>query len=122
MQKVTSQDGTQIAFDKIGRGPALVLVGGAFQYRAIDPRTAQLAALLSPQFTVFHYDRRGRGDSGDSKPYAVEREVEDIQAIINEAGGSALVFGMSSGGVLGLMGAAYSKSSSDPGLTSRVTT
>ncbi len=106
MQKVTSKDGTQIAFDKIGRGPGLILVGGAFQYRALDPRTAQLAELLSPQFTVFHYDRRGRGDSSDRKPYAVEREVEDIQAIINEAGGSAFAFGMSSGGVLALDAAA----------------
>ncbi len=106
MQKVTSKDGSEIAFDKIGQGPALILVGGAFQHRAIDPQTAQLAALLSPHLTVFHYDRRGRGDSGDTPPYAVEREVEDIQALIAKAGGSAFVFGMSSGGVLALKAAA----------------
>lgn len=102
MQKVTSKDGTLIAFDKVGQGPALILIGGAFQYRGIDPPTAQLAALLSSHLTVFHYDRRGRGDSSDTPPYAVEREVEDIQALITEAGGSAYVFGMSSGGVLAL--------------------
>lgn len=66
MSTVTSTDGTTIAFDKSGKGPALILVGGAFQHRAIDPRTAQLAALLAPHFTVFHYDRRGRGESGDT--------------------------------------------------------
>lgn len=105
MQKVTSKDGTPIAFDKLGQGPALILVGGAFQHRAIDPQTAQLAALLAPHFTVFHYDRRGRGDSGDTAPYAVEREVEDMAALIKEAGGSAFVFGMSSGAVLALQAA-----------------
>jgi pimeloyl-ACP methyl ester carboxylesterase len=102
MNQVISKDGTTIAFDRSGQGPALILVGGAFQYRAIDPRTAQLAALLAAQFTVFHYDRRGRGDSSDTQPYAVKREVEDLAALINEAGGSACVFGMSSGGVLAL--------------------
>ncbi len=106
MRKVISKDGTPIAFDQSGQGPAIILVGGAFQHRAIDPRTAQLAALLSPQFTVFHYDRRGRGDSGDTAPYAVEREFEDLDALIKEAGGSAFVFGMSSGGVLALEAAA----------------
>jgi pimeloyl-ACP methyl ester carboxylesterase len=106
MNQVMSKDGTAIAFDRSGQGPALILVGGAFQYRAIDPRTAHLAALLAEQFTVFHYDRRGRGDSGDTPPYAVEREVEDLEALINEAGGSACVFGMSSGGVLTLDAAA----------------
>ncbi len=106
MQKVISRDDTQIAFDKIGQGPALILVGGAFQYRAIDPRTAQLAALLAQHLTVFHYDRRGRGDSSDTAPYAVEREVEDIQALVRAAGGSAFVFGMSSGAMLALDAAA----------------
>jgi pimeloyl-ACP methyl ester carboxylesterase len=81
-------------------------VGGAFQYRAFDPRTAELARLLSADFTVFHYDRRGRGDSGDTAPHAVQREVEDIQALVAEAGGSASVFGMSSGAVLALEAAA----------------
>ncbi len=102
MNQVISQDGTTIAFDRSGQGPAVVLVGGAFQYRAIDPPTAHLAALLAQQFTVFHYDRRGRGDSSDTQPYAVEREMEDLEALIKEAGGSAFVFGMSSGGVLAL--------------------
>src|SRR5258708_18220177 len=106
MNQIMSKDGTLIAFDRSGQGPAVILVGGAFQYRAIDPRTAQLAALLAEQFTVFHYDRRGRGDSGDTHPYAIEREVEDLEALINEAGGAAFVFGMSSGGVLALDAAA----------------
>jgi len=102
MKKVHSKDGTTIAFDQSGQGPAIILVGGAFQHRAIDPRTAQLAALLAQHFTVFHYDRRGRGNCGDTQPYAVEREVEDLDAFIKEAGGSAFVLGMSSGGVLAL--------------------
>ncbi len=106
MKKVTSKDGTVIAFDQSGAGPALILVGGAFQHRAIDAQTAQLADLLAQHFTVFHYDRRGRGDSGDTQPYSVQREVEDLNALINQAGGSALVFGMSSGAVLALKAAA----------------
>jgi pimeloyl-ACP methyl ester carboxylesterase len=106
MPQVTSKDGTVIAYDRLGQGPALILVGGAFQYRAIDPRTTQLAALLAEHFMVFHYDRRGRGDSSDTQPYAVEREIEDLEALINEAGGATFVFGMSSGGVLALYAAA----------------
>jgi pimeloyl-ACP methyl ester carboxylesterase len=102
MNQVISKDGTVIAFDRSGKGPAVMLVGGAFQYRAIDPPTAQLAALLAQHFTVFHYDRRGRGASLDTQPYAIEREIEDLEALINEAGGSAFVFGMSSGGALAL--------------------
>src|SRR5713226_8400082 len=102
MRKVHSKDGTTIAFDQSGKGSPIILVGGAFQHRSIDPRTAQLAALLAPHFTVFHYDRRGRGDSSDTAPYAVEREVEDLGALIAEAGGSAFVFGMSSGAALAL--------------------
>src|SRR5712692_9955209 len=102
MNQVISKDGTVIAFDQSGEGPALILVGGAFQHRAIDPRTAQLAALLAQHFTVFHYDRRGRGDSTDTQPYAVEREIEDIEALINAAGGSAFVFGLSSGAALAM--------------------
>jgi pimeloyl-ACP methyl ester carboxylesterase len=104
---VTSKDGTTIVFDKSGKGPAVILVGGAFQHRAIDQNTAQLAAILAPYFTVFHYDRRGRGDSGDIQPYAVEREIEDIEALINEADESAFVFGMSSGSVLALDAAVH---------------
>jgi pimeloyl-ACP methyl ester carboxylesterase len=102
MNTVTSKDGTTIAFDRSGEGPAIILVGGAFQHRAIDPSTARLAELLAPNFTVYHYDRRGRGDSDDTAPYAVVREIEDLDALIQEAGGSAFIFGMSSGAVLAL--------------------
>lgn len=102
MKQVRSQDGTLIAFDQYGEGQPLILVGGAFQHRAIDPRTAELAALLAPHFAVVHYDRRGRGDSGDTAPYAAQREVEDLEALIDAAGGSAFVFGMSSGSALAL--------------------
>jgi pimeloyl-ACP methyl ester carboxylesterase len=104
MKTVTSKDGTTIAFDQTGTGPALILVGGMFEQRAMDSETAQLAALplLAQHFTVFHYDRRGRGDSTDTQPYAVEREIEDIEALINEAGGKAFVFGISSGAALAL--------------------
>jgi pimeloyl-ACP methyl ester carboxylesterase len=101
-KQVLSKDGTKIAFDQSGEGAPVILVGGALQYRAIDPSTAQLAALLAENFTVFHYDRRGRGDSGDTPPYAVEREIEDLSALIDVAGESAGVFGMSSGAVLAL--------------------
>ena len=86
MKTVTSKDGTTIAFDQSGKGPALILVGGALEQRAMDSETAQLAQLLAQHFTVFHYDRRGRGESTDTLPYAVEREIEDIQALITEAG------------------------------------
>ena len=99
MNKTTSKDGTPIAFDRSGDGPALILVTGAMATRT---DAASLAASLSPHFTVFAYDRRGRGDSGDTLPYAVEREVEDIEALINEAGGSAFVYGISSGAALAL--------------------
>lgn len=99
MRKVTSKDGTPIAFDQSGQGPALILVAGASVTRRDE---ASLAAALAPNFTVFAYDRRGRVDSGDTAPYAVEREVEDIEALINEAGGRAFVFGHSSGAILAL--------------------
>jgi pimeloyl-ACP methyl ester carboxylesterase len=100
MGKVLSKDGTTIGFDRSGKGPAVILVHGAMLYRAIDPRKAGLAALLGQHFTVLQYDRRGRGDSTDTQPYAVEREIEDIEALINAAGGSAFVFGISSGAAL----------------------
>ena len=104
MNTATSSDGTTIAFDRLGEGPAIILVGGTFEQRAMDSETAQLAALplLAQHFTVFHYDRRGRGDSTDTKPYSVEREIEDIEALIDEAGGSAFVFGISSGAALAM--------------------
>ncbi len=101
MKKVTSNDGTAIAYDKRGEGPAVILVDGALCYRSFGPMP-RLAELLSPHFTVYNYDRRGRGDSGDTQPYALEREIEDIDALIEESGGSAFVFGTSSGGALGL--------------------
>jgi pimeloyl-ACP methyl ester carboxylesterase len=99
--KVVSKDGTAIVFDRIGNGPPVILVDGALCYRGMGP-SRQLAGLLSQYFTVITYDRRGRGASGDTAPYAVEREVEDIAALLNEAGGAAFVWGMSSGAVLAL--------------------
>lgn len=102
MGTVTSQDGTQIAFDQAGSGPALILVAGATQYRAIDESAAKMLALLAPHFTVINYDRRGRGESGDTPPFAVAREIEDIEALIDVAGGSAFVYGISSGAALAL--------------------
>ncbi|HEX6551769.1 MAG TPA: alpha/beta hydrolase [Ktedonobacteraceae bacterium] len=102
MKTVQSADGTTIAFDQLGKGPALILVGGALEQRAMDSETAQLAPLLAEYFTVFHYDRRGRGESTDTPPYAVEREIEDIDALITEAGESACVFGISSGAALAM--------------------
>ena len=102
MKKVQSADGPTIAFDQLGKGSALVLVGGALEQRALNSETAQLAPLLAQHFTVFHYDRRGRGESTDTQPYAVEREIEDIEALINEAGGSVFIFGISSGAALAM--------------------
>ena len=101
MDTLTSKDGTTIAFDKQGDGPALILVDGAMTTRSSGSKP-ELARLLAQQFTVYSYDRRGRGDSGDTKPYAVEREIEDIDALIDKAGGSAFVHGHSSGGCLAL--------------------
>lgn len=105
MYMVTSKDGTKIAYDKAGQGPAIILVGGAFSYRKF-PGLVKLASLLSERFTVYNYDRRGRGESGDKQPYAIEREIEDLRALIDEAGGSAYVWGLSSGAVLALQAAA----------------
>lgn len=102
MRTVTSKDGTTIAFDQSGKGPALILVAGALGVRSPHPMSRQLPELLSQHFTVIDYDRRGRGDSGDTLPYAVQREVEDIEALIDAAGGSAFLYGISSGAVLAL--------------------
>ena len=103
LNKTTSQDGTPIAFDRTGQGPPVILVLGAFN----DRRTGgPLASFLARQFAVVSYDRRGRGDSGDAATYAVEREVEDLDAVIRAAGGSGAVFGYSSGAVLALRAAA----------------
>jgi len=102
MPTVTSKDGTKIAFEQAGQGPALILVAGATQYRAVDQRAGQLIALLAPHFTVINYDRRGRGESGDTPPFAVEREIEDLEALIDHAGGAAFVYGISSGAALAM--------------------
>lgn len=105
MKTVTSKDGTRIAFDQTGSGPPVILIGGALSQRAFPPFT-KLAGLLSDRFTVIVYDRRGRGDSGDTPPYAVEREIEDLDAVIKGAGGAACVWGWSSGAALALKAAA----------------
>ena len=102
MKTVTSKDGTRIAFDQWGAGPVVILVDGALQYRAFDQGMAELANLLSQHFTVIHYDRRGRGDSTDAQPYELEREIEDIEAIIDETGGVASLYGISSGAALAM--------------------
>jgi pimeloyl-ACP methyl ester carboxylesterase len=100
---VASQDGTTIAFDRAGDGPPLILVNAGPTDRNVN---AALAGLLAAQFTVLNYDRRGRGDSGDTAPYAVEREVEDLGVLIDAAGGASALYGMSSGGALALEAAA----------------
>ena len=102
---VTSKDGTIIAFERSGTGPTVVLVDGALTYRALDRSEPHLADLLSERFTVVRYDRRGRGDSGDTPPYAVARETEDLEALIDEVGGPAFVVGFSSGASLALAAA-----------------
>jgi hypothetical protein len=99
MHTVTSRDGTTIAYDRLGDGPPVVLVTGGSVDRMSN---AGLAAELATDFTVYNYDRRGRGDSGDTPPYAVEREVEDIAAVIGAAGGSANLYGTSSGASLAM--------------------
>lgn len=99
MQQVTSQDGTLIAYEGVGQGPALILVHGAMFTRVFY---TGLAAILAPQFTVFTYDRRGRGESGDTALYTILREVEDLEALTNAVGGSAFVFGHSTGAALSL--------------------
>src|SRR5256885_3951917 len=100
---VTSKDGTRIAYEKSGQGPAVVIVGGVAGDRS---QQAPLAALLAKDFTVFNFDRRGHGESGMTEPYAVEREIEDIDAIIGAAGGSALLYGTSGCAGLALLSAA----------------
>ena len=103
METVTSADGTTIAFDQLGSGPPLVLVAGAACDRAVD---AGLAEGLAAYFTVLNYDRRGRGDSTDTTPYDVSREIEDLDVVLAAAGGSAVVVGLSSGGALAALAAA----------------
>ncbi|HEY7283430.1 MAG TPA: alpha/beta hydrolase [Actinomycetota bacterium] len=106
MDTVISKDGTPIAYDRVGEGPALVVVDGAFAHPAINPTTGQLGALLSPAFTVVSYARRGRGESGDTKPFAKQREIEDLGAVVEAVGGTAFVLGGSSGSFLVLDAAA----------------
>jgi pimeloyl-ACP methyl ester carboxylesterase len=99
VEKVISKDGTPIAVDKLGTGPALILVDGAMCSRGFGPMPA-LAKALAQQFTVYHYDRRGRGDSGNGSTCDVQREIDDLDAVIQYAGGNAMVFGISSGAAL----------------------
>ncbi len=101
MNKITSKDGTTIAYEKKGAGPSLILVDGALTYRSFGPMQ-HLAELLAPHYTVYTFDRRGRGESSNSKPYSVDREIEDIDALIDVAGGSAFIYGISSGACLAL--------------------
>jgi pimeloyl-ACP methyl ester carboxylesterase len=115
MAVVNSRDGTRIVYDKQGTGPALVVVDGALTVRK-SANKAELVDLLAPRLTVLSYDRRGRGDSGDTPPYSVAREIEDLAAVIGEAGGSAALYGHSSGGCLALEAALALGSGHVPGL------
>ena len=101
MKNVMSRDGTSIGYDQAGAGPALIIVYGAMSTWSSGSKP-ELVTLLAPHFTVHSYDRRDRGDSGDTPPYAVDREIEDIEAVISEAGGTAFLYGHSSGGCLAL--------------------
>jgi pimeloyl-ACP methyl ester carboxylesterase len=106
MSTVHSADGTPIAFDAWGDGPPLILVDGATSHRGVNQLNAEAGKLLSDRFRVYAYDRRGRGESGDTAPYAVRREIDDLAALIEEAGAPALVCGFSSGAILALDAAA----------------
>jgi len=112
MGTVTSKDGTTIVFDRVGSGPAVIFVNGALAYRAMDATLGQLAKLLSKDFTVYDYDRRGRGESTNTEPFTKVREIEDIQALVEDAGGEAMLMGFSSGGAVTLETAAVT-----PGVT-----
>jgi pimeloyl-ACP methyl ester carboxylesterase len=105
MRVVSSKDGTRIAYDRFGSGPVVILVGGALGYRRFK-KMEELAKLLGERCTVVNYDRRGRGDSTEVKPFALQREIEDIEALIEAHGGSASLWGWSSGGALALRAAA----------------
>jgi pimeloyl-ACP methyl ester carboxylesterase len=102
---VRSADGTPIAYDRRGDGPPVIVVGGAFSHRRF-PQIVDLAERLAERFTTVAYDRRGRGDSGDARPYAVEREIEDLAAVVDAIGGRASIWGWSSAGVLALRASA----------------
>src|SRR5947199_7863030 len=103
MPATQSADGTKIAYESTGSGPALILVGGAFN---VANTAAAISEKLAPHFTVYRFDRRGRGDSGDTPHYAVTREVDDLAALVEVAGGSAMMYGHSSGAILSLEAAA----------------
>jgi pimeloyl-ACP methyl ester carboxylesterase len=105
MYTVTSADGTRIAYDRYGDGPALILVGGAMGYRKFK-KFEQIATALSEHCTVINYDRRGRGDSGEAGAVSVQHEVDDIAALIEAVGGRASLWGWSSGGAVALRAAA----------------
>jgi pimeloyl-ACP methyl ester carboxylesterase len=102
MDTVSSKDGTTIAFDRLGDGPAVILVSGGSVDRGSN---AGVAEILASGYRVFNYDRRGRGPSGDTPPFAIDREVEDIEAVADAAGGSAYLYGSSSGAALALIAA-----------------
>ena len=102
MNTISSQDGTTISYEKQGEGPALILVDGALSVYSSDGKS-ELAKLLAPRLTVYGYDRRGRGGSGDTLPYAVDREIEDIEALVDHAGRSAFLYGHSSGASLAML-------------------
>lgn len=101
MRTVQSKDGTRIAYDVYGSGPSLIYITGATCFRQFEP-VLHDADVFASQFTVYNYDRRGRGDSGNTLPYSPEREVEDLEALIDAAGGTAFLYGHSSGAVLAL--------------------
>jgi pimeloyl-ACP methyl ester carboxylesterase len=101
MNTVRSADGTTIAYTRAGQGPPLILIDGALCSRSFGPMP-KLAGQLTPHFTVYTYDRRGRGESGDTAPYAADREVEDIEALVALAGETVYLHGTSSGAALAL--------------------
>lgn len=103
MNQVISKDGTPIAYDRAGSGPAVIVIGGGPVDRSAN---GSLAELLAEDFTVYNYDRRGRGESGDTAPYSTDREYEDLEALITEAGGSAMAYGTSGGGMIAIEAAA----------------
>ena len=106
MSTVTSPDGTVIDYDRYGDGPAVIFIGGAATYRAIDEATTQTAKRLAAEgFTAVDYDRRGRGGSGDTQPWALAREVEDVAALIKAVGGAAALCSNSSGAGIALAAA-----------------
>ena len=106
MPTVTSADGTSIGYETHGSGPLVIFVAGATQYRGVDQESPKLANRLADRFTTIIYDRRGRGESGNTEPYVPMREIEDIEALIDAQGGTAMLYGLSSGAVLALEAAA----------------